>query len=245
MKIQIMILGCYHMANPGLDAVNMNVDDVTTPEKQLELLEVCQALVQFQPNKIALEATADRADLTWSQFEQFTLDDLTKDKNEHVQLGFRIAHTLQHRHVYGIDTGGDFPLEAVQRFAREHDQTERFDAILNAAQQQTAHAETMQKTATMRQMLEHYNDPERIASEMQHLYATAIAIGNSNEHPGADLNSMWYLRNAKIFAKLHQLARDGDRILVIYGAGHSYWLRHWVQISKGYELIEPNSYLSP
>jgi hypothetical protein len=244
MSIQVMILGCYHMANPGLDAVNMNVDDVTTPQKQKEMLEVSDALIKFQPNKIALEACADREGLVWSIFDRFIPDDLTKDRNEHVQLGFRIAHALHHQCVYGIDINENIPFEAAQQFAQKHNQEHLFNAILNAAQQQTHAAEILQKSATVRQMLAHYNDPERIVADMQNLYAAAIAIGHDHEHPGADVNAMWYLRNAKIFAKLHRMARDGDRILIIYGAGHSYWLRHWVQISSGFELIEPNSYLS-
>jgi flagellar biosynthesis regulator FlbT len=245
MSIQVMILGCYHMANPGLDAVNMQVDDVTTPQKQLEMVEVANALIQFQPNKIALEATSNRDDLTWEAFERFELDNLTKDKNEHVQLGFRLAHRLGHDCVYGIDTPGDFPLGAVQQFAQQRGQEDLFDNILKTAQQQTADADTIQKTATLRELLAHFNQPDRITAEMRHLYAAAISIGNHAEHPGADLNAMWYWRNANIFAKLQHLARDSDRILVIYGAGHSYWLRHWVEISSGYEMIEPNTFLDP
>jgi hypothetical protein len=33
-KAQVMILGSYHMGNPGADISNMQADDVRTPERQ-------------------------------------------------------------------------------------------------------------------------------------------------------------------------------------------------------------------
>ena len=56
-------------------------------------------------------------------------------------------------------------------------------------------------------------------------------------------NAAWYQRNAKIFAKLMQIVQPDDRILVIFGSGHSFWLRHFVQNTPGFQLIEPGDYL--
>jgi hypothetical protein len=40
-----------------------------------------------------------------------------------------------------------------------------------------------------------------------------------------------------------QLARPGDRIVVVYGAGHSQLLRQCVQDLPGWKLVEPNDFL--
>lgn len=32
--------------------------------------------------------------------------------------------------------------------------------------------------------------------------------------------------------------------VVVFGAGHAYWLRHFVEQTPGYRLVEPNLYLS-
>ena len=70
-----------------------------------------------------------------------------------------------------------------------------------------------------------------------------LSIGDTEQQPGAEFNAMWYLRNAKIFAKLMTVAEPGDRILVVYGAGHAYWLRHFASETPGFTNVDPAPYL--
>ncbi len=51
------------------------------------------------------------------------------------------------------------------------------------------------------------------------------------------------MRNAKIFGKLMQAAKPGDRVLVVFGAGHGYWLRQFAQTTVGYRLVDVVPYL--
>jgi hypothetical protein len=91
-------------------------------------------------------------------------------------------------------------------------------------------------------MLIRYNDPSTPMGG-QDSYYSLLRLGDGNEQPGADLNAMWYLRNAKIFAKLINVAKPGDRVLVVYGAGHGYWLRHFASTTPGYSSIDVRPYL--
>ena len=61
---------------------------------------------------------------------------------------------------------------------------------------------------------------------------------------GAVLNYGWYARNAEIFANITEIAEPGDRILIVYGSGHNYWLRHFAQETPGFELVEATPYLT-
>jgi hypothetical protein len=63
------------------------------------------------------------------------------------------------------------------------------------------------------------------------------------EQPAAELQGYWFMRNAKIFSKLHDVTRPGDRIVVIYGAGHKFWLDHLVSMTPGFKLVDPTPYL--
>lgn len=40
-----------------------------------------------------------------------------------------------------------------------------------------------------------------------------------------------------------EVARPGNRIIVVYGTGHGFWLRQKVLTTPGYRLVEPNDYL--
>jgi hypothetical protein len=56
-RAEILILGTYHMANPGHDILNMSADDVLSPKRQAEIGELLEALKRFKPTKIAMEST--------------------------------------------------------------------------------------------------------------------------------------------------------------------------------------------
>ena len=53
---EILILGTYHMANPGHDIFNMEADDVLLPKRQKEIAQLIDVLKKFRPTKIAIES---------------------------------------------------------------------------------------------------------------------------------------------------------------------------------------------
>ena len=249
MNTQIMILGSYHMDNPGRDMINLKIPDVCTPEKQTQLQEVSQLLAVFQPNKIALELVADRPNLVSSIYEGFTPAKLLQSRNERDQIGLRLAHQLEHSVVYGINEQSEtieyFPFKTLQQFAQENNQNTILEPLFSNAEQFKLESEKRHQTATVRELLMDCNTPEYGVAEMKDFYFPLLEVGNLETHPGADLNAMWFLRNAKIFSKLRKIAVPGDKIIVLFGAGHGYWLRQLVQLTPGFELVEPNAFLNP
>ncbi len=55
-KPVVMILGSYHMGNPGLDLNNIKADDVLAEKRQKEIAEFIALIKKFKPTKIAIEA---------------------------------------------------------------------------------------------------------------------------------------------------------------------------------------------
>lgn len=247
MPTQIMVLGCYHMANRHLDLINLEIADVRTPAKQAELEEVCDCLKQFRPTKIALELNADRSGLVSSIFEHYQPERLLQSRDEVDQIGTRLAYALGHSVVYGINEQSEtieyFPFYKVERFAQEHQQQAVLERMFAFGNQLKLEDEKQHQTGTVRELLRWHNEPEKFEIEMKRFYMSMLEIGNTEQQPGADLNAMWYLRNAKIFSKLRYIAQTGDRIIVLFGAGHAYWLRHFVQLTPEFELVEPSQYL--
>lgn len=246
--IQVMVLGTYHFDNPGQDLHNMKVDDVLTPAKQVELADVAIRLARFKPTQIAVEALSDRLDLSAPKFEGFSPEALTKNPDERVQIAFRLAHQLGHKVVYGVDEQSDtidyFPFDKVESYAKAHGKSAALESMHGKVDSMLKEMEATQRTSTVAQMLAHINDPARIASGHRDFYYNILSLGQGKEQPGADLNGGWYLRNAKIFAKVTQIGQPGARVLLVFGSGHAFWLRHFVQNTPGFVLVEPGDYLN-
>jgi hypothetical protein len=246
-RIQVMVLGTYHFDNPGQDLHNMKVDSVLTPAKQAELADVASRLAKFNPTKIAVEALSDRPDFASNKFDGFTSEKLITDPDERTQIAFRLADQLGQKSVYGIDeqskTIDYFPFDKVETYAKAHEQGAALSRMQEKVGQMMKQMETAQKTKPIRVMLADVNEPARVLSDHQNFYYAPLSLANEKEQPGAELNAAWYQRNAKIFAKITQITQPGDRVLVVFGSGHAFWLRHFVQNTTGFQLIEPRDCL--
>ncbi|HUP47482.1 MAG TPA: DUF5694 domain-containing protein, partial [Thermoanaerobaculia bacterium] len=88
---EILLLGTFHFANPGLDYVKGDVPDVLTEERQREIAGLVERLKKFNPNKIAVEWPSDRqADLN-QRYAGYRAGEHRAERNETYQIGFRLA----------------------------------------------------------------------------------------------------------------------------------------------------------
>jgi hypothetical protein len=241
--VQVMILGTFHMDNPGHDLHNMKVDDVLTEKRQAELADVSTHLLRFKPTAVMLEAQRrDPGAATLPRYRDYLAGKLEPSRNEVVQVGYRLAKAAGLKETYGIDVDGDFPYEAVQKFADAHGkgailvrEGEKTDARLKEA------SEVLEKS-TIGAALRYFNQPERMALD-NGFYQAMLEIGSGDEQPGAALVAAWNKRNFEICARMIQLAHAGDRVVVLYGSGHAFLLRQCVAQTPGFQLVEPDSYL--
>jgi Family of unknown function (DUF5694) len=245
--VKVMVLGAYHFGNPGRDVNNIKVDSVLTPEKQRQLDAVAKALLSFKPTRVMVERESDAPDFAMQAYTEFTPEKLKTAANETDQIGYRVAYLAGLKIVHGIDEQpkyGEpdyFPYDAMQDVAKQHGQTSVIDTANLPVKAFLTQFEADQKTKTVADLLIGVNtDPIYTNIAIEYSY---LKIGDKDDQAGADLNAMWYLRNAKIFGKLMQVAKPGDRVLVVYGAGHNYWLRHFASETPGYTFVDPVPYL--
>jgi hypothetical protein len=245
---KVMVVGTYHFENPGADLVNSKADNVLTPVRQKQLDAVAAALLKFRPTVVMVEQESEVEDLSVVSYERFTRATLVTDANEITQIAFRVAKKAGLTKVYGIDEqpkAGEpdyFPFDRLAATAEKFGQQDKIENAKQHAMSKSADFETRQKTQTVGQLLLSLNTAESTLSDLGAYYGV-LNVGDSNTQTGAELNAMWYLRNAKIYAKLMRVAKPGDRVLVLYGAGHNYWLRHFASQVQGHQLIDPVPYL--
>lgn len=237
--VDVMIVGTFHMANPGRDIYNLKVDDMLAPKRQAEIEAVTKTLARFRPNRVAVEWSADDVE---RQYPRYLDGTLAPTASERVQLGFRLGRLVGAKGVYGVDVDGDFPYPELKAYAEAHGQagllTEAGKKIMRTLDEEQAALKEHGVAGILRLL----NDPARIAADQGH-YRDYLRIGGKDGQPGVDVLTGWYRRNLTICANLIQLAKPGDRIVVIYGAGHAFLLRQCVTETPGFRLVEANDYL--
>lgn len=237
--VEVMIVGNFHMSNPGLDQHNVTVDDMLSPRRQAEIKTVTDALNRFHPTAVAAEWPADIAS---ERYAKYLAGALQPSHNEVVQLGFRLAKTAGLTEFHGIDVDGDFPYDAVDAYAKAHGQSALLERAGGEVQAMVDHQQALLKTSSVSAVLRYLNDPARMRDD-NGFYRTLLKVGGGTDQPGAELLTAWYKRNFLICANLVQMAKPGDRIVVFYGSGHGFLLRQCVSESPGFRLVEPNAYL--
>ena len=159
------------------------------------------------------------------------------------QVGFRLAKEIGHQRIYAVDWNKAPPVEEttidVEAFAKENDPAS-WAEILATAQSSRVKKEE-------RSVIEIYkslNQEESIRKSHQ-LYFAIAQIGREDQYIGADWVQYWYGRNLKIFVNLTRITEsDGDRIVVIIGAGHIRLLEQIATDADYYILESPLRYLA-
>ncbi|MDP2117877.1 MAG: DUF5694 domain-containing protein [Brevundimonas sp.] len=250
--VQVMVLAVPHLDNPGRDVNNATIDPVTTPDKQAQLAWIAEDLARFRPNAIAIESVApDPSTMIDSGFRSYQPEWLLSRADERVQIGYRLAALAGVDRVYAVDERDRdgiptyFPYGAVAAWAQANGRAGDLQAMGGVARQYLAELERRQRIETLGRLLAEVNAPdEPMSTANASLYYGFLRFGSGDDLPGAELNGRWYTRNALIFAKLMQVAQPGDRIVLMFGAGHAYWLRHFASTTPGYVLVEPTDYLT-
>ena len=76
-------------------------------------------------------------------------------------------------------------------------------------------------------------------SRLNHqVYVLVNESGTSEDYYGARPVAQWYERNLKIFSNLQRVAREYERIFLLYGAGHLHILRQLIEGDSRLRLID-------
>lgn len=223
-KPEILVVGTYHMANPGHDIFNATADDVLSPKRQAEIAELLTVLMKFRPTKIAVESTV-YDDTRKKQYADYLAGKHALTRNEIEQVGFRMAKELSMASVYPVDYDGDFPWQRLVNFAKATGKSQQFDKLYADMGEHFKKQGEYMSTHTVLETLLFMNADDRVATDVGFYYREAH-FGEPADYAGPDLLTSWYQRNMRIYNNITNLIDSpNERILVIYGAGHLGWLR--------------------
>ncbi len=221
---EILVLGTYHMSNPGRDIHNMKADDVLSPQRQQEITQLIEVLKRFHPTKIAIEADIGSRRVE-QEYSDYLAGKYTLSRNETNQIGYRLAKELGNKAVYPVDEEGEFPYYRVLNYAKANGLKEKFDAIQASTDTMVKEEGDFLGSHTVLETLEYMNSDARAAKDVASYFAY-VSFGDPYDYAGPDLLALWFQRNIRIYSNIVKLVESpNERILVIYGAGHLGWLR--------------------
>ena len=128
-RAEVLVLGVYHMSNPGHDIFNMQADDVLAPRRQGEIAQLTAALQKFHPTKIAVEADVGN-DRIPKRYADYLAGKYELTRNEIDQIGLRLAKELGYKTVYAVDVDGEFPFKHVDNYAKASGRSKELDAMM-------------------------------------------------------------------------------------------------------------------
>jgi hypothetical protein len=245
-KPALVILGTYHMGVAGNNVVNAKVADITTPERQKQLVELVEKLKKFKPTKIVVECDLEDDAKTRETYERYLAGSYQLSKNETNQIGFRLAKELGHQKVYCVDWSDfwDDPAIGYEKYAAKDAEMDNFLKGHYRKLRSEIEAEFAEiLPQPIIDQLIYVNQPAWTEKDNQR-YFNLLRIGRGKEYIGANYVTWWYRRNLTILTNIIRLTdAPTDRILVVYGVGHAQLLNEYTTRSGFFNVESPLKYL--
>ena len=227
-RAEVLVLGVYHMSNPGHDIFNMQADDVLAPKRQQEIAQLIEVLKKFHPTKIAIEADI------WSkrvgqQYSDYVAGKYTLSRNEIDQIGYRLAKELGHKSVFPVDVDGEFPFQRIVDHAKASGRSKELDAMMGEVGDMVKKQNAYLVSHTVLETLLYMNSDDKVTEDVG-FYYREVQFGEPGDWAGADLLSDWFRRNMRIYSNVLQLADSPNERVLVSSAP---------DISVGYSTTSP------
>lgn len=261
-QVQVMLLGTYHMDNPGLDEVNIDADDVLTDDRQTQLRDLVNHLTGWNPNRVAVERPYDEfeavndlygkyrsGEYAYDREETFPAphpkrnDDDSEGRSEVVQVGFRLADRLGHEHVFPID---EFPEEPdSDPFKdRETDSARKTSVTPPDPEAMQREGDERLASSTLLEYFQWINSEDKLRDNHDLMFDTGIRTADDTFGSPVFV-AYWYDRNLRMVHHLWRVLEQGDeRMLLVVGTGHIRVLRHLLNEAPMFCPVSPLPYLS-
>jgi Family of unknown function (DUF5694) len=241
----VLLLGTYHMDNPGRDMMNLQVDDVLAPKRQREIAELVDDLARFRPTKILIEAEYGNPDAQ-TKYSQYLAGKYELGRDEREQVAFRLARKMNLSQIYGVDFPMDLDDKGLNQLMKDDpDRTNKTMQALgvDGAQEMKKQQELLDRD-TVVEFYRFQNSDEAIEHNHSFYFKYFVPLAEGTNYAGADLVASWYQRNLRILNNIERIGiQKNDRVFILFGQGHVKLLRDFINATPGFCVTETGSYL--
>jgi len=228
-KPTIAFLGTFHFSGSN-DVLSLKIDDLTADKRQHEIKDLVKALTLYKPTKIILEYPYGDLELD-SLYQSYRNGKHTLTINERQQLGFRLAALMKHKQIHTADYYTDFPFEALTQYLQENEEMYLLENMIQDAKVNIM--DVCQKALeekTIKDFISMINEDQYDVWNKNIYLEYFNKMGSPEKPVGVNISSKWWERNFQIMHNIDQITEPGDRVLVIFGQGHT---AIWKDFYKG------------
>ncbi len=243
-KTEVLMLGTFHFANPGLDIAKFEDANIMSEKRQREVALLVEQLKQFKPDKIFIEAPVSAQKRFDSLFLAYKAGTHKLGRNESQQLGFRLAEQCGLNSLYCVDyTDVSFPMDSAIKIMMSNKQMDMLQYLQGNMQKEQNDFNEQLKTKTLTQILLDGNT-ENVYRKLAGVYYFFLKVGDKNNHIGSFIASEQWRRNIYIYENiLKNLDGNEQRILVLFGTTHIAMIKEMMQYNEMLNIVPVSTVL--
>jgi len=250
-KTEVLTLGTFHFAFHNRDIKKFEKEeqiDVLDKKYQDEIIKIVEQLAKFKPNIIAIEVDPALQSKTDSLYNCYRKGTYQLNKEEHQQIGFRLAKKLNLDKLYCVNDWGHNYNEIDSLLSNDSIGRKKFIDFLSSNPDSSLvhYSKDLFKTKGIIAHLKEINKPANLKKDLGNYLIGAFKYEiPSNSSFGTDFTTGWWFnRNLRIFRNIQKInTSSNDKIVVIYGAGHMNILNILFDCSPEYNRVSTNKYL--
>ncbi len=253
-RTPVMIVGTVHLDNPMRDRHEFKIEDIMSDGRQAEIRDLVARLARFRPTRIGVEVPAtpehderfqpnSRNHSAYvNHYRSFLKGERGLTRSEVDQIAFRLGKAVGLERIHGVNALYRYNESAVHDYAEKHQQSSYGEEADRLSMETGMELFRRLAGGTLPEFYTWANSPEH-QLRLQETYVPLVGIGEGDDYPGADLLGDWYVRNVRIFRNIMHLSGRDERIVILIGLGHAYYLRQLVRESPDHELVEVSDFL--
>ena len=250
-KADVAVLGTFHF-EANFDSYKRKFNlDIKSKEVQKELENLNDRLKKFQPTKVLVEYPRANQDHLDSLYQEYREGNYELGTNEIYQLGFRLAKSLKHDHIYAVDVQAplhleyELPMEDWGSYAEQTGHSQKMNHFFALMEDYHRRSDSLKTTMPLIEYYAYLNSKDATTIAGYEKLSGFIELGANDKYVGADGITMDYRRNLRIYANvLSLIEHDRDRFLMIYGSNHKFILEHLFNSSLEFNLLDIDGLLS-
>jgi len=241
-KPTVALLGTFHFAGSN-DLMAMKFDDLKSDKRQAEIKEMVAMLEEFKPTKVILEYPYGNQKLD-SVYGIYLKGERGLSINERQQLGFRLAEAMGHQHIFVADSQLDLPFDVLIKFLEQEGRMQEFQELIEKTKEEViVKSEEYLKEHTIAEYFVFLNQESSDLKNRNFYIQHALGYNSEDNDIGIRLVTAWWERNFRIMANIEQIIEPGDRVLILFGQGHTSILKDLYKGRDDLEYEEITDYL--